>query len=61
LSANTEAVMGAETLVPPNTSHPPAWKVSYTDTPVLGSASALTSAIVRREQPASFCQVGFSS
>src|SRR5205823_8850684 len=54
-------MIGAATLVPPNTSHPPGCRryVSYTATPVFGSATAATSVTVRREQPASVCQLGF--
>src|SRR4051794_10508282 len=35
--------------------------VSYTARPVTGSATAATSATVRRVQPASCCQVGLAS
>src|SRR5689334_21795574 len=51
---------GAATLVPPNTSQPALLRLTgpYTATPVLGSATAETSATVRFEQPASVCQVG---
>ena len=35
--------------------------MSYTATPVLGSATAATSATVRRAQPVSCCQVGLGS
>src|ERR1043166_9414599 len=54
-------MIGADTLVPPKTSQPPGCKrnVSYTETPVDGLATAATSATVRREQPASVCQLGF--
>src|SRR5262245_44100146 len=62
-------MMGDETLVPPNTSHPWApWnlKLSYTETPVLGSATAETSAVARSGQtPATLallaCQLGRGS
>src|SRR5437667_4960403 len=52
---------GAATLVPPKTSQPDRpWKakLSKTATPVAGSATALTSATVRRAQPVSVCQLG---
>src|SRR3954470_1377324 len=55
---------GAATLVPPNTSQPPPpcpRKVSYTETPVFGSATAETSATVRRAQPVSVCQAGLAT
>src|SRR5947209_8641863 len=52
-------MIGVATLVPPNTSHPPEGYVSYTDTPVLGSATAETSVSIRLEQPESVCQDGF--
>src|SRR5262249_54160270 len=52
--ANTPAMSGAETLVPPTTNHPD-WLLngveSKTATPVLGSATAETSATARRRQP----------
>src|SRR5690242_10952669 len=54
---------GADTLVPPNTSQAdwvPRPLGPNTATPVLGSATAETSATVRRAQPVSFCQVGFA-
>src|SRR6266487_659142 len=54
-------MIGAETLVPPNTNQPlRPWKavLSNTATPVFGSATALTSATVRRTQPLSVCQDG---
>src|SRR5262245_29209698 len=54
-------MIGAETLVPPNTFQPPSWKVSYTATPVAGSATAATSATVRLEQPLSLCHAGYAS
>jgi hypothetical protein len=53
-----------ETLVPPKTSQPeaPSYEsLSYTATPVLGFASADTSATVRPTHPASLCQLGFGS
>src|SRR5205814_1744407 len=62
-SANTAPTIGEETLVPPRTIHPlrPTDGVlSYTQTPVLGSATAATSATVRRPHPASCCQSGFA-
>src|ERR1041385_4961659 len=49
-SAYTEAMIGDATLVPPKTSHPlTPWyeRLSYTATPVLGSATAETSATAR--------------
>src|SRR5215813_8619957 len=62
-------MIGDATLVPPNTSHPlPPWavKLSNTETPVLGSATAETSAVARPGQtPATLgllaCQVGRGS
>src|SRR5947209_4109376 len=52
----TAAMIGDETLVPP-TLNQPGWPlngvVSYTATPVAGSATADTSAIACRPQPAS--------
>src|SRR5580693_1794681 len=60
-SANTEAMIGDDTLVPP-TSRKPSWsKVSKTATPVLGSATADTSLSVRILQPVSVCQEGLAS
>src|SRR4051812_49976277 len=52
-------MIGDETLVPPKTSQPPTPYESYTETPVPGSATAETSATVRREQPLSLCHAGF--
>src|SRR5262249_8960364 len=44
------------------TFHPPLpLNVSYTATPVFGSATAETSAMLRCLQPESFCQAGFGS
>src|SRR5215831_4248088 len=62
-------MIGDETLVPPNTSHPLApWnlKLSYTATPVPRSATAETSAVARSGQaPATLgllvCQLGRGS
>jgi len=58
-------MIGDETLVPPNCSQPTLPLLSavesYTATPVLGSATAETSATVRFVQPASCCQDGFGS
>src|SRR5882724_636654 len=57
-------MIGDETLVPPNTSQPdrpPDAVLSNTATPVFGSATALTSAIVRRAQPLSVCQDCFAT
>src|SRR6266540_941530 len=54
-------MIGADTLVPPNTCHPGAWKVSYTATPVRGSPTAETSATVRRAQPGSAWNTGLAS
>src|SRR5690348_16696354 len=46
------AMIGDETLVPPKTSQPPTPpNVSYTATPVFGSATAETSASARLAQP----------
>src|SRR5882672_1878490 len=57
------AISGAATLVPPNT-----WNADAVDdvgantaTPVLGSATAETSASMRRAQPASCCQLGLAN
>src|SRR6478672_576775 len=55
---------GAATLVPPKTSQPlvPRFRVeSNTATPVAGSATADTSATVRRAQPLSCCHAGLAS
>ena len=54
-------MIGEATLVPPNTVQPPEPYVSYTATPVAGSATAETSATVRREQPVSVWNDGFAS
>src|SRR5581483_1589685 len=55
-------MIGDATLVPPKISHePPVPYVSYTHTPVLGSATAETSATLRREQLASVCHAGLAS
>src|SRR3954452_7318947 len=54
---------GAATLVPPNTNQfaPPVLpKLSYTATPVAGSATAATSLIVRRAQAGSCCHEGLA-
>src|SRR5690348_17229642 len=53
---------GAATLVPPNTSQPERFFATgpYTATPVLGSATAETSATVRFAQPVSVCQLGLA-
>src|SRR5215510_11923100 len=52
--AKTPAMIGAEALVPPTTNQPD-WLLngveSKTATPVLGSATAETSATARRRQP----------
>src|SRR5215475_1758725 len=57
------AISGAATLVPPNT-----WNADALDdvgantaTPVLGSATAETSASMRRVQPVSCCQLGLAN
>jgi NAD(P)-dependent dehydrogenase (short-subunit alcohol dehydrogenase family) len=53
-NAYTVAMSGDATLVPPNTNQPdkpPDEVLSKTATPVFGSATALTSAIVRRAHP----------
>src|SRR5580704_8417039 len=59
------ASIGAEALVPPTSFHPPLpFEVSYTATPVAGSASAATSLSIRREQPvrpSAVCQDGWGS
>jgi hypothetical protein len=63
-NAAIEATIGEATLVPPNTSQPlwpPDGVLSYTQTPVAGSATAAISLTVRRAQPASCCQPGFGS
>src|SRR2546423_692602 len=53
---------GAATLVPPKTFQPVSPKVSYTPTPVFGSATAETSATARRLQPVlTFCQEAVGS
>src|SRR5205809_2453761 len=54
---------GADTLVPPNTIQPEAWRLvgPYTATPVLGSAIADTSAAARMLQPGSCCQLGLAN
>ena len=56
------AISGAATLVPPNTSQAELLELAgpKTATPVLGSATAETSATVRRAQPESVCQVGLA-
>jgi hypothetical protein len=51
---------GEARLVPPTWTQPPLL-LSYTAAPVLGSASAETSATVRLEQPESCCHEGFAS
>src|SRR4029077_11641421 len=53
-SANTAAMIGAAALVPPKVSQPlvpSKSRLSYTATPVAGSATADTSAIARPEHP----------
>jgi hypothetical protein len=60
-SAYIAPMIGEATLVPPNTVQPPEPYESYTATPVAGSATAETSAIVRREQPVSCWNEGFAS
>src|SRR2546430_16438673 len=57
------AISGAATLVPPNTNQAELLEFAgpKTATPVLGSATAETSATVRREQPVSVCQDCFAS
>src|ERR1700691_6466555 len=66
-SANTEAIMGDDSLVPPTSFQPPLpLVVSYTAAPVLGSASAATSLSTRCEQTAvmterAACQAGWGS
>src|SRR3954462_3903703 len=51
-------MIGADALVPPTVIHMPA---NRTLTPVLGSATADTSATVRLAQPGSVCQDGLAS
>src|SRR3954451_14377942 len=51
-------MIGADALVPPNVAQPMKPNESYTATPVFGSATADTSATVRRGQPASVCHEG---
>src|SRR5271156_234785 len=55
-------MIGEATLVPPKTYHPltPVGPGAYTETPVLGSATAETSPTVRRVQPRSVCHDGFA-
>src|SRR5690348_11932439 len=61
-SAYTAAMIGVEALVPPTWFQPPLpLEVSNTATPVLGSATAATSALVRLLQPVSCCQDGLGS
>src|SRR5437588_359180 len=64
-SAYMAASIGEEALVPPTSFHPPLpLEVSYTATPVLGSASAATSLSIRLEQPvrpSAVCQDGWGS
>src|SRR5215469_4450287 len=63
--ANMAASIGEEALVPPTSFHPPLpLEVSYTATPVAGSASAATSLSIRLEQPdrpSAVCQDGCGS
>src|SRR5690348_14349430 len=57
-------MIGEAKLVPPTLNHPECPRyvtVSYTAAPLEGSASAETSATVRRMHPLSFCHVGFGS
>jgi hypothetical protein len=54
-TAYAAAMIGEATLVPPKIYQAPLY---VTHTPVDGSATAETSATVRREQPLSACQVG---
>src|SRR5437764_11425878 len=55
-------MIGEATLVPPTTFHPPQIRSELKmATPVFGSATAETSATLRIEQPASFCQLGLGS
>jgi hypothetical protein len=64
-SAYMDATMGEEALVPPTSFQPPLpFVVSYTATPVAGSASADTSLSMRFEQPlrpSEVCQDGCGS
>src|ERR1700679_4199900 len=55
-------ISGAATDVPPKTCQPETPLVCgpYIATPVLGSATAETSASMRLEQPVSVCQAGFA-
>src|ERR1700733_5690853 len=59
------ASIGEEALVPPTSFHPPLpLEVSYTATPVFGSASAATSLSIRLAQPdrwSAVCQDGCGS
>jgi len=51
-------MIGAEALVPPTVNH---MSPNSTATPVFGSATAETSATVRRAQPVSVCHAGVGS
>src|SRR4051794_37787142 len=53
-------MIGADALVPPNTIQPGEPNVSYTATPVFGSATAETSATLRRPHPLSACYAGLA-
>src|ERR1051326_6327876 len=60
LAPKMPPMSGAATLVPPNFSQVelPNWLGPYTATPVAGSESAETSAMVRLRQPVSVCHHG---
>ncbi|HEX3762039.1 MAG TPA: hypothetical protein VHW23_25235 [Kofleriaceae bacterium] len=61
LTAYTAPTSGAATLVPPNTRNADVEPLGpNTATPVLGSATAETSATVRRAHPVSCCQLGLA-
>src|SRR6478609_2856219 len=59
-SAYTPAMIGADALVPPTTRKPPYPYVSFTETPVAGSATADTSEIMRLAQFVSCCHAGLA-
>src|SRR3954454_3193469 len=54
-------MIGGDALVPPNTIQPGEPNVSYTATPVFGSATAETSATLGAPQPPSACQDGLAT
>src|SRR5690242_174748 len=57
------AISGEDRLVPPTTSQPrpPLVSVTRTASPVLGSATADTSEVVRVAHPGSLCQAGLAT